>query len=416
MTRWIDEGAKWGEHWAYTLPEKVMVPSVTVKAGFALDNTSDFLKNSIDNFVLSRLESEQLEPNSPANKNIISRRLAFDLTGLPPEKRILDLFESGQISYENMVDTLLSQNTFGEKWASWWLDMARYSDTKGYEKDLGRNIHQYRDWAIKAFNSDMPYDQFTIEQLAGGLLPEPSVDQLIATAFHRNTMNNDEGSTDDEEFRVATVIDRVNTTFEVWQSTTIGCVQCHSHPYDSFKHEEYYNVMAFFNNSRDEDIPSEAPVLKFYSPQQQLLVDKVNDWVSQYGGKETAESYSNFLRFTEPVYNAHLLQDFKNGTYDDHASAVLWNDGSCILKNVHTQKAGFMYIKSASHFDGTTMTLRKDNSQGELLARFTVNKSKSSHITRFPFKKIDGSIYILKSITPIFLKKPMPSIYIGWHL
>ncbi len=414
LTRWIDQGAKWGQHWAYTLPEKVEVPSVIEKAGFALDNTSDFLKNNIDNFVLSRLENEQLEPNSPANKNIISRRLAFDLTGLPPKKRIFDLFESGQISYENMVDTLLSRNTFGEKWASWWLDMARYSDTKGYEKDLGRNIHQYRDWVIKAFNNDMPYDQFTIEQLAGDLLPEPSMDQLIATAFHRNTMNNDEGGSDDEEFRVATVIDRVNTTFEVWQSTTIGCVQCHSHPYDPFKHEDYYNIMAFYNNSRDEDIPSEAPVLKFYSPQQQLLVDKVNNWVSLYGNKKTAEAYHNFLRYTEPVYNSHLLQNFKNGTYDDHASAVLWNNGSCILRNAHTQKAGFMYLKYASHFDGSTMIVRRGNAQGETLARFTFNKSKTTGIARFPFKKIDEVTDLYIEINNDNIPKEANAINIYW--
>ncbi|KAG1650161.1 hypothetical protein GQR58_028271 [Nymphon striatum] len=142
---------------------------------------------------------------------------------------------------KSLVDSLFLQDTYGEKWASWWLDYARYADSKGYEKDMGRSIWKYRDWLINAFNKDMPYDQFTIEQLAGDLLPEPSTDQLIATAFHRNTMNNDEGGTDDEEYRVATVIDRLNTTFEVWQSTTIGCVQCHSHPYDPFKHEDVYD-------------------------------------------------------------------------------------------------------------------------------------------------------------------------------
>ena len=168
--------------------------------------------------------------------------MAFDITGLPPEPNLFESFESGLITYEDYLDSLFLDSAFGEKWASWWLDLARYADSKGYETDRGRTIWKYRDWVIKSFNENIPFDQFTIEQLAGDLLPQPTVDQLIATAFHRNTMNNDEGGTDDEEFRVAAVIDRVNTSFDVWQSTTISCVQCHSHPYDPIKHDEYYKL------------------------------------------------------------------------------------------------------------------------------------------------------------------------------
>ena len=195
------------------------------------------------------------------------RRVYLDIIGLPPTKQQAESFlnDASPDAYERMVDELLASKHFGEKWASWWLDMARYSDTKGYEKDEGRNIWRYRDWVIQAFNKDMPFDQFTTEQLAGDLLPNPTDDQLIATAFHRNTMNNDEGGTDDEEFRVAALIDRVNTTWEVWQSTTMGCVQCHTHPYDPFVHEEYYKSMAFFNNTRDEDTPGEHPTLRMYN-------------------------------------------------------------------------------------------------------------------------------------------------------
>ena len=389
FTRWINQGAKWGKHWAYTLPEKVELPQVILEAGFEPETQSDFIKNGIDNFVYARLESEQLLPNSPAEKNVIARRLALDLTGLPPTQNVLDDFSKGTISYETMVDSLLSQNTYGEKWASWWLDMARYSDSKGYEKDQGRSIYPYRDWVIKALNQDMPYDQFTTEQLAGDLLSEPSEDQLIATAFHRNTMNNDEGGTDDEEYRVAAVIDRVNTTFEVWQSTTIGCVQCHGHPYDPFKQDEYYKIMAFFNNSRDEDIPSEGPVLKFYTPEQKLQVDKVNNWITNYGNLETAEAYKNFLMYTEPVYNAHVLKDFKNGAYDNHASAVLWDDGSCRLEDMTTQGGTSLYLKYSSGKNGTTMTFRKNNAQGEILSRLKIDKTKGSVIRKVPFKKVN---------------------------
>ena len=388
LTRWIDQGAKWGEHWAYSLPEKVDLPLFTQEAGFASNSSADFIKNGIDNFVAARLESEQLEPNSAAEKNIIARRVALDLTGLPPNKELFMGFSSGNLSYETLVDSLISQQTYGEKWASWWLDMARYSDTKGYEKDQGRSIHEYRDWVIRALNKDMPYDQFTVEQLAGDLLPEPSVDQLIATAFHRNTMNNDEGGTEDEEYRVASVIDRVNTTFEVWQSTTIGCVQCHSHPYDPFKHKEYYNLMAFFDNTRDEDMPSEAPVLKFYAPEQQQKVDQINAWVSQYGSKKTAHEYRDFLLYNEPVYNSHHLKDIQNGSYDDHASTVLWDDGSCRFEGVSSEGATALYFKHRASVNGTTMTFRKNNSEGEILARIKINKTEGSIIRKIPFKKV----------------------------
>jgi hypothetical protein len=163
-----------------------------------------------------------------------------------------------------VVDRLLASPHFGERWAALWLDLARYSDTKGYEKDLHRNIWRYRDYLIRAFNDDKPFDQFTIEQLAGDLLPRPTEDQVIATAFHRNTMNNDEGGTDNEEFRTAAIIDRVNTTFDVWQGLTMSCVQCHSHPYDPIRQEDYYRFMAYLNNTRDNDLPEEVPL--FVSP------------------------------------------------------------------------------------------------------------------------------------------------------
>ncbi len=165
-------------------------------------------------------------------------------------------------AYEKLVDSLLASKRFGERWTSVWLDLARYSDTKGYERDYIRSIWRYRDWVIDAFNRDMPYDSFLIEQLAGDLLPHPTDKQYLATAFHRNTMTNDEGGTDNEEFRTAAVIDRVNTTWESLMGTTFACVQCHSHPYDPFRHEEYYKFMAFFNNSRDEDTYDDYPALR----------------------------------------------------------------------------------------------------------------------------------------------------------
>lgn len=396
LTRWIDQGAEWGEHWAYSLPEKVEVPSRTSAASFAPEIASDFIKNDIDSFVLARLNEKGLAPNPAAEKNIIARRLALDITGLPPSEELLQKFQEDNISYETLVDQLIAQKNYGEKWATWWLDLARYADSKGYEKDIARSIWRYRDWVIDAFNKDLPYDQFTKEQLAGDLLPEPSTDQLIATAFHRNTMNNDEGGTDDEEYRIAAVIDRTNTTFEVWQSTTIGCVQCHSHPYDPFKHEEYYKLMAFFNTSQDEDTPDEGPILKFYNKTQQKEVDKVLQWVNTYGDKKEQKYYKDFLQFTEPVYKAHFFKEFDNSVYDDHASVVFWDDGNLIIEEAYTNKASFVYLNYRSHYNGTKMTIREKDANGPILAQFTINKEKNRTTSQFPLKNIEKktNIYI----------------------
>ena len=414
LTRWIDQGAKWGQHWAYSLPEEVDVPSVTLEASVTPDNSNDFLQNDIDYFILARLKNEALFPNSPAEKNVIIRRLAFDLTGLPPTNTMAEDFTNGKISYENAVDSLLAQATFGEKWASWWLDLARYADTKGYEKDNGRTMWRYRDWVINAFNIDMPYDRFTTEQLAGDLLPDPSVDQLIATAFHRNTMNNDEGGTDDEEFRVASVLDRVNTTFSVWQSTTMECVQCHSHPYDPFKHKEYYKAMAFFNNTTDEDTPDESPNLRFYNEEQHRKKNDVISWIKKYGTQKEADFYEDFLLSMEPKYLAHDAQDFVNGELADTKYLALWDDGSCIFKNVNTQGASAMYMNFSASLSGTSMTIRKKDKEGEILTEFKINKTDGNIIRKIPFKNIDRPTDLYFETNNDEIPNQVSTSYITW--
>lgn len=414
LTKWIDQGAKWGQHWAYTLPEEVDVPAVTMKASVMADESYAFIQNDIDHFILARLENEALTPNKPAEENIIIRRLAFDLTGLPPNPKLINDFTNGNISYENAVDTLLSQATFGEKWASWWLDLARYADTKGYEKDNGRSMWRYRDWVIDAFNNDMPYDQFTTEQLAGDLLPDPSVDQLIATAFHRNTMNNDEGGTEDEEFRVASVLDRVNTTFSVWQSTTMECVQCHSHPYDPFKYEEYYKAMAFFNNTTDEDTPDESPFIRFFNEEQKQKKNDLLSWIKKHGSQQEADNYDDFLSFMEPKYLAHNATEFVNGELADTKYLALWDDGSCILKNVYTNGAPAMYMNYQAFMDGTIMTIKKDNSKGEILAQFKIDKTNGTIIRKIPFKRIDESIDLYFETNNDAIAKQVSTSYITW--
>jgi hypothetical protein len=255
VAKWIDQGAEWEQHWSFVPPRPSNPPAV---------HREHWPRDPLDQFVLARLEAAGLAPAAQANRTVWLRRVTFDLTGLPPTA---DEFTAFQLdnrpdSYERVVDRLLASPHFGERWASNWLDLARYADTMGFERDPDRPIWPYRDWLIRAFNDDMPFDEFTIKQLAGDLLPDATVGDRVATAFHRNTQTNTEGGTDDEEFRLAAVLDRVSTTWQVWQGSTFRCTQCHSHPYDPFRHEEFYKFVAFFNTTRDADLNDDAPRLQ----------------------------------------------------------------------------------------------------------------------------------------------------------
>ena len=254
IRRWIEEGAVWEEHWAYALPQPPVIPGEAT--------------HPIDAFVRDRLPAHNLSPAPAAAPTTLIRRLYLDLTGLPPPLEVTRSFADNpsEEAYLAIVDDLLASPHFGERWATFWLDLARYADSQGYQKDhIRRTIYLYRDWVIDAFNRDMPLDSFTIRQLAGDLLPEPTDQDLLATAFHRNTMTNDEGGTDDEEFRVKAVLDRTNVTMEIWQGSTFSCVQCHSHPYDPIRHEEYYTVKGYFNNTIDADLTSDYPKVPLHS-------------------------------------------------------------------------------------------------------------------------------------------------------
>lgn len=261
LERWIEEGAAWEAHWSFIPPDPAIQPPA---------RNASWGANGIDAFILEKLNTEGYSPSLQADPATLIRRLSLDLTGLPPTLEEAKKFTQDPTdeAYEAAVDRLLASPRYGERWAAMWLDLARYGDSQGYQKDLGRSIWAYRDWLIKALNDDMPFDQFTIEQLAGDLLDQPTQAQLIATAFHRNTMNNTEGGTDNEEFRVAAVLDRVSTTFEIWQGLTVACVQCHSHPYDPIRHHEFYELFAFFNNTEDADFDDDRPVLRAYPPSQ----------------------------------------------------------------------------------------------------------------------------------------------------
>ncbi|MGC1276451.1 MAG: DUF1553 domain-containing protein [Planctomycetaceae bacterium] len=268
LRAWIEAGAKWpddfdaGKHWAYEAPVRPVPPDVA---------DDGWARNPIDRFVLARLEAEGAKASAEADGYTLIRRVSLDLTGLPPTPEEVDAFlaDDAPGAYERLVDRLLASPAFGEKWATSWLDVARYADSHGFQRDDLRSVWPYRDWVIGALNSNMPFDRFTIEQLAGDLLPEATPDQLIATGFHRCTTANVEAGSEPEETRVNQVLDRVNTTATVWLGSTLECAQCHDHKYDPFTQRDYYALFAYFNSTEIEAKRSNPKVpgsIKFLGP------------------------------------------------------------------------------------------------------------------------------------------------------
>jgi len=266
IRRWIDQGAvapqegpqptarPTSEHWAFQPMGHAAPPPVKQSA---------WIRNGIDAFVLARLEADQLAPSPEADRSVLLRRASLDLTGLPPTLQQISEFQADTApgAYERMVDRLLASPRYGERWGRHWLDIARYADSNGYTIDGGRSIWKYRDWVIDALNRDLPFDRFTIEQLAGDLLPGSTLDQQIATGFHRNTLVNEEGGTDPEQFRVEAVVDRVSTTGSAFLGLTLGCARCHDHKYDPISQRDFYQMFAIFNNC-------DEPVLSLPTTQQ----------------------------------------------------------------------------------------------------------------------------------------------------
>ena len=247
IQNWIAGGANWALHWAYRPIQLPLPPRIKNKK---------WPLNEIDFFVLARLETAGISPSPAADRHTLIKRLYCDLIGLPPKPAVVDAFvdDRSRQAYEMLVDRLLASAHFGERWGRHWLDKARYADSDGYEKDRPRpNAWRYRDWVIDAVNNDMPFDQFTIEQLAGDLLPSATPMQHLATAFHRQTLTNTEGGADQEQFRVEAVFDRVETTGIAWLGMTVGCARCHSHKYDQISQNEYYRLFAFFNSGAESN-------------------------------------------------------------------------------------------------------------------------------------------------------------------
>jgi hypothetical protein len=284
LRQWIAGGAGYEEHWAWQPVTEPVLPTV---------KDEDWVRNPIDRFVLARLEQEQIEPSPPADRATLIQRLSYDLIGLPPEPAEVDAFfnDDSPDAYESLVDRLLDSQHFGERWGRHWLDKARYADSDGYEKDNPRpNAWRYRDWVIDAINRDLPFDQFTVEQLAGDLLPDATSMQRLATAFHRQTLTNTEGGADQEQFRVEANFDRTETTSAVWMALTMTCARCHDHKYDEISQREYYQLFAFFNDANDGELEiaiSKAKIEQYERDKQVhdaklvVAIEKLNDVITQ---------------------------------------------------------------------------------------------------------------------------------------
>ena len=438
LTRWIKEGAPWGEHWAYVPVKEIDVPHP--KTFFGLITTkSDWAKNPVDNFIEQKLKEQDLKPSPLADKQTLLRRVSLDLIGMPTPENLATKFlnDRSDHAYADLVDSLLASPHYGEKWTSMWLDLARYADTKGYEADRGRVIWKYRDWLINAFNADMPYDHFLTEQLAGDLLPDATDEDYIATAFHRNTMTNDEGGTENEEFRTAAVLDRVNTTWQGLMGTTFGCVQCHSHPYDPFKHDEYYKFMAFFNNARDEDTEADYPLLRQYGDKDSMDLLRLTNWLAKNISETKAKEYYTFLKTWQPSINSLQCDQFVNAAQVSSWYAGLRNNGSCRLPNVDLEnKDQLMFRYTASVKDGL-WTVYLDSLNGPVLtsvkiapvkegwkiATAEIQSAKGVHDLYFTYKNVSlktpeetGVLFEWFAFTEKFPGKEKPGYDSAYHL
>ena len=367
LTKWVNQGAEWGEHWAYQSLTEPIIPQF---------EDSNWGNGNIDAFIFSKLDEYTLRPSNVADAATLARRLSMDLIGYPIDYIEVEFFlkDPSMENYDRLVKTLLSSKHYGEKWTSMWLDLARYADTKGYERDDNRNIWRYRDWVIKAFNEDKSYDQFITEQLAGDLLENPTDDQYLATAFHRNTMTNDEGGTENEEFRNAAIIDRVNTTWETLMGTTFACVQCHSHPYDPFTHEEYYKSFAIFNNTRDEDSYADYPVLRHLDSSQLETVNNLRSWLSTTTTQEHADEIATFLKTTVPAQNSLTTDKFVNAELSDTKWLSMRNHASARLKNVDLTDRDQLIFRYQVRVDKGTLNLHLDHVDGKVIGSFDIKK------------------------------------------
>jgi len=344
---WIAQGANWPDgvdpvyddlerHWSFVKPKRHEPPAVKHK---------DWPRNFIDQFILARLEKEGFAPSQPADRHVLIRRVSLDLTGLPPTPREVEAFvnDDSPDAYEKLVDRLLASSRFGERWAAMWLDLARYADSAGYGSDpLRPYMWPYRDWVINAFNENMPYDQFTLEQLAGDLLPNATPDQRLASSMHRNTMTNTEGGTDDEEFRIAAVKDRAVTTMQAWMGLTLGCAECHTHKYDPITQREYYQFFAYFNQTADTDKNNDEPREAILTPLQREKIDRLQQRITELKkqpGHENGELLAAMNQWADQAGGA-TWQPLKPAKMESTGGATLSlrDDDSIVVSGINPDK------------------------------------------------------------------------------
>lgn len=351
LRAWVDQGCVWpadespkadakNTHWSYQPIRRVAVPNV---------KKSDWLRNSIDPFVLAELEKRGIAPSPEADRFTLIRRLNLDLLGLAPTLEEVDAFvkDSRPNAYEELVDRLLKSPHFGERWGRHWLDMARYADSDGYEKDNPRpDAYRWRDWVIEAINSDLPFDQFTIEQIAGDLLPNATAMQKLATAFHRQTLTNTEGGTDKEQWRVEACFDRTETTGAVWLGLTVGCARCHTHKYDAISQREYYQLFAAYNNGDEETavVPKSPEEVAAYTTAKQKFDAEVADVTAKlraeqaklgeaFAAWETKAQTALAESAAQPL-KLHALDDLKVES-DGNVTFVAQKDGSFLASGAN---------------------------------------------------------------------------------
>ena len=369
LRRWIKQGAEYTPHWAFRAPVHPPLPKVSRAA---------WPQTGLDYFILEKQEKNGFRPSQPADRYSLIRRVYLDLIGLPPTPDEVNAFvrDRSPFAYEKVVDKLLKSPAYGERWARVWLDLARYADSTGYGSDpLRLNIWPYRDWLIGALNRNEPFDQFTIKQIAGDLLPNPTEEDQKATAFHRNTMTNTEGGTDDEEFRVAAVKDRANVTAQVWMGLTMGCAQCHTHKFDPITHREYYQFFAFFNQTEDNDQPDERPTLPLPTPEEKRKMDDLKAKIT------TLEKERNQ---TTPKLEAEL-----RAWVTEQAKGVSWE----VLKPTVLQSTA-----------ATTLKKLEDDS---ILAS-GISPEKDSYVVQVPVQSINLTAFKLELMPDDSLPKHGP--------
>ena len=405
LKRWVEQGAKWQKHWAFVPPIRPELPAV---------KSEKWALNPIDRFILARLEKEGLSPSSRAALTTLIRRVSLDLTGLPPtpeqvEEFVRESAKDPQKAYEKLVDRLLASPRYGERMAWRWLEAARYADTHGYQTDGPRDMYRWRDWVIDAYNRNLPFDQFTIEQLAGDMLPNATLDQKIATGFNRNHRGNSEGGIVPEEYAVEYVVDRIETTSTVWLGLTLGCARCHDHKYDPFSQKEFYQLFAFFNSipekGRAVKIGNSPPLIKAPTKEHERcreeLTNRAREAEMRYAARHD-EIIAALNRWAEkadrklPDWNIDegLVGDFK---LDDNASCRI-RDGSVKPikgKSLDFDGKGFADLGDVGEFgfdDRFTLAFRiaSRNGNGAILSRMPEEPNADGYSVHL----VDGRIQV----------------------